>query len=505
VSDHVGKESRPSHASTVATTVAPLVGKQTLTAQACPPDSAVQRKEASTDGDDTQVHRLAAHGIATPASPLPRLGTIQRLFGRHDVSAVQAHTGADATASAQSMGATAYATGNHVVLGGADLFTEAHEAAHVVQQRGGVHLKGVIGEAGDPYERHADAVAAEVVRGESAEALLDPIAGAGHVASGKVQKRDDPAGAPAALSGGAGPIDVNNPLGPMGFSSAQAMAFSADWAAVRKWVTAHRVDVTLAATIPSLVKRVRTELGKQNPSLNAVSEQTIAEYIRDASRSLGIPMAADPAAPAPDSSSGIADSLKAALAEFPSANASVTFQNGHLQAVLLGDTPTLSGSGVQVAVDTGGATLHAKDSATNSDVTIKATTDLGFSFSTKIGPCTFNAGIDPKNWQVGLSFGPGTPDVQTLPSIFTNAHAALVAAARAIASKPSADPIDNYKTAISPNLDRIKAAISAAKAISDVKPGLSVGVSASGPPESTPAAGPAPMPCSIQAKITFTF
>ncbi len=64
------------------------------------------------------------------------------------------HTGSGATEAINEMGADAYATGNHVVLGNeADLFTVAHEAAHVVQQRSGVHLKGGVGEDGDPYER----------------------------------------------------------------------------------------------------------------------------------------------------------------------------------------------------------------------------------------------------------------------------------------------------------------------------------------------------------------
>ena len=58
-----------------------------------------------------------------------------------------------------------------------DLHIAAHEAAHVVQQRGGVQLKGGVGEVGDAYEQHADQVADAVVQGKSAEALLDPYAG----------------------------------------------------------------------------------------------------------------------------------------------------------------------------------------------------------------------------------------------------------------------------------------------------------------------------------------
>jgi hypothetical protein len=131
------------------------------------------------------VQAAAAHGTATPSSTLPHSDVIQRAFGRHDISGVQAHTGPAAAASARDMGAEAYASGNHVVLGdrGADLHTVAHEAAHVVQQRGGVQLKGGVGAEGDHYERHADLVADHVVQGKSAEGLLDGYAGAGAATS----------------------------------------------------------------------------------------------------------------------------------------------------------------------------------------------------------------------------------------------------------------------------------------------------------------------------------
>ena len=145
------------------------------------------------------VHAAAAQGVATPASTLPHAETIQRSFGRHDVSSVQAHTGPEAAASTRAMGADAYATGDHVVLGqGTDLHTVAHEAAHVVQQRGGVQLKGGVGAAGDPYERHADAVADAVVAGRSAEALLDAAPGGGS-ATPAVQREADRA-SPASAS-----------------------------------------------------------------------------------------------------------------------------------------------------------------------------------------------------------------------------------------------------------------------------------------------------------------
>jgi hypothetical protein len=146
-------------------------GKQTLVEQIATP---VVQRRAAGPSDETATRAAASQGLATPSSSLPFSGTLQRAFGRHDVSSIQAHTGPAAASSAQAMGADAYATADHVVLGrGTDLRTVAHEAAHVVQQRSAIQLKDGVGAAGDPYECHADAVADRVVAGQSVEELLD--------------------------------------------------------------------------------------------------------------------------------------------------------------------------------------------------------------------------------------------------------------------------------------------------------------------------------------------
>ncbi|HMG56690.1 MAG TPA: DUF4157 domain-containing protein, partial [Kofleriaceae bacterium] len=158
----------------------PAPGKQTLVEQLVVPVAQQRAADKHDPSDEATVHAAASRGVATPAAPLPFSDTIQRAFGRHDVSSMQAHGGSEAAASAHAMGADAYATGDHVVLGrGTDLHTVAHEAAHVVQQRGGVQLKAGVGAAGDAYERHADAVADRVVAGQSAEDLLDGGAASG--------------------------------------------------------------------------------------------------------------------------------------------------------------------------------------------------------------------------------------------------------------------------------------------------------------------------------------
>ncbi|MSP63427.1 MAG: DUF4157 domain-containing protein [Myxococcales bacterium] len=139
--------------------------------------------------EEAQIHQAAERGIAGAGDALPHLDPIQRSFGRHDVSGVQAHTDATAAGASRDMGALAYATGDHVAFAEApSLHTAAHEAAHVVQQRAGVHLKGGVGEEGDAHERHADAVADRVVAGQSAEGLLDAVAGGGSGAPAPVQR-----------------------------------------------------------------------------------------------------------------------------------------------------------------------------------------------------------------------------------------------------------------------------------------------------------------------------
>lgn len=137
-------------------------------------------QSAAGPGASTQLamRAAAARGAATSPTQLPFADLIQRAFGRHDISSVQAHVGRDAAAAARELGAGAYATGNHVVLGDrSDLFTVAHEAAHVIQQRSGVQLEGAMGSSEDRYEQHANEIASLVVQGKSAEKALDAHAG----------------------------------------------------------------------------------------------------------------------------------------------------------------------------------------------------------------------------------------------------------------------------------------------------------------------------------------
>lgn len=165
----------------------------------------VQRQQLDQGGQSPgEVQEIANQGIQGGGHALPFGGQIQESFGKHDISGVRAHTGSGARQAAASMGAAAYATGNDVAFGesGMNLHTAAHEAAHVVQQRQGVQLSGGVGQAGDPYEQHADQVADKVVAGESAEELLSHGpggGGGGGVQHKAVQKEDKPKGHDQAL------------------------------------------------------------------------------------------------------------------------------------------------------------------------------------------------------------------------------------------------------------------------------------------------------------------
>lgn len=128
----------------------------------------------AVEGRESEVADVAERGTSGAGTTLPYLDQIQRSFGKHDVTKAEAHMGSSASESSEQLGARAYTVGDKVAFQHSpDLRIAAHEAAHVVQQRGGVQLKGNVGQAGDEHEQHADAVADRVVSGETAEPLLD--------------------------------------------------------------------------------------------------------------------------------------------------------------------------------------------------------------------------------------------------------------------------------------------------------------------------------------------
>ncbi|MFF8913338.1 DUF4157 domain-containing protein [Streptomyces sp. NPDC015032] len=115
------------------------------------------------------VQRSAVHDVLrTPGRPLDdttRTDMEARLGA--DFSDVRIHTDSMAKASAAGVGARAYTSGNHIVIGdnGTDKHTLAHELTHVVQQRQGPVAGTARGDGlrvsdpSDRFEQEAEATA----------------------------------------------------------------------------------------------------------------------------------------------------------------------------------------------------------------------------------------------------------------------------------------------------------------------------------------------------------
>ncbi|MFF8993877.1 DUF4157 domain-containing protein [Streptomyces sp. NPDC014983] len=136
----------------------------------------VARSAASGDGAEREPGRGNAvrDVLRTPGRPLegPLREEMEARLGA-DFSDVRVHTGAVAGRSARAVGARAYTSGSHVVIGdgGADKHTLAHELTHVVQQRQGP-VAGTdrgdglrVSDPSDRFERAAEANARRVMSG----------------------------------------------------------------------------------------------------------------------------------------------------------------------------------------------------------------------------------------------------------------------------------------------------------------------------------------------------
>ncbi|MFH8337039.1 DUF4157 domain-containing protein [Streptomyces sp. AM6-12] len=153
--------------------------------------------------DRSPVQRSAVHEVlrsgGRPLADGVRADMEARLGA--DFSDVRVHSDARARASATAMGARAYTSGNHIVIGagGGDDHTLAHELTHVIQQRRGPVAGTETGDGikvsdpSDRFEREAEATARRVMRGSPA----GPGARIPADASGAAPSGAAPSGRPA--------------------------------------------------------------------------------------------------------------------------------------------------------------------------------------------------------------------------------------------------------------------------------------------------------------------
>jgi hypothetical protein len=268
---------------------------------------------------------------------------------------------------------------------------------------------------------------------------------------------------------------------------------------VADWLKLHKDDVQLS-TMTEIIRRVRIELAPQSKAIAVASHQQILDWLKNASTMTGVQL---PAGGLPMNFSP--EEIQAAAKSGFTLAASITanVNNGRFNVVAFGKTPDVPKDGVQVAVDTSGASLSSESHG--SKVTVQATTDMGVKFSTNIGPVSFSAGIDPNQWQVGLSFGPEVAQLSSLAGIMANAQNAVAAGARDLVAGTAANPQALYAK-IQPHLPAIKTAMSAAQTIATAKPGqVSVGVKATGPGYAPYAAEGAVQGITVMATLSVTF
>jgi peptidoglycan/xylan/chitin deacetylase (PgdA/CDA1 family) len=126
-----------------------------------------------------QRREQASAGLGTPGRALdpPLRALFEQRFGR-SFAGVRVHTGADASLSADALGASAYTVGRDIAFGrgryrpgsvtGRGLL--AHELAHVAQQDAGSSPTLEAGEADRGLERQADTMAGAAARGATVPA-----------------------------------------------------------------------------------------------------------------------------------------------------------------------------------------------------------------------------------------------------------------------------------------------------------------------------------------------
>jgi hypothetical protein len=252
--------------------------------------------------------------------------------------------------------------------------------------------------------------------------------------------------------------------------------------------------------MPEIIRRVRVELAPESKSIAVASHQQILDWLKNASSATGVHLPPD-ALPVSFS----AEEIKAAAQSGFTLAASITadVKNGRFNVVAFGKTPDVPKDGVQVAVDSSGVALNSESHG--SKTTVQATTDMGVKFSTNIGPVSFSAGIDPNQWQVGLSFGPEVAQLSSLAGIMSDAQSAVSAGARKIAAGSVAKAGEVYDS-IKPHLPAIKSAMAAAQTIAAAKPGqVSAGVTVTGPGYKPYAAEGAVQGITVMATLSITF
>lgn len=168
--------------------------------RASPPEAGIPKylERGTTDAirDESRSPRsqnVARQSLRGATRPLPHLESLQESFGDHDLSGIRAHLGASAQNGCAAINARAFAAGEDIAFAEVSpaLRTCAHEVAHVIQRRAGLHPAGLMTRPDEPLERHAHAVAEAAAAGNAVEGLF-PSASAAPAAGRSCHRGDAP-------------------------------------------------------------------------------------------------------------------------------------------------------------------------------------------------------------------------------------------------------------------------------------------------------------------------
>ncbi|MET9614271.1 eCIS core domain-containing protein [Kitasatospora indigofera] len=151
--------------------------------------------------EQPSLQRSAVHDVlSTPGQALaaPRRQEMESRLGA-DFSDVRVHTDSAARASAAEVGARAYTSGNHIVIGagGGDSHTLAHELTHVIQQRqgpvaGSDNGSGLrVSDPSDRFEREAETNATRAMSGAAPVQRTEGAPSQRSGAAGTLQRAKD--------------------------------------------------------------------------------------------------------------------------------------------------------------------------------------------------------------------------------------------------------------------------------------------------------------------------
>ncbi|MGZ0235642.1 eCIS core domain-containing protein [Streptomyces sp. CPS1] len=246
--------------------------------------------DAASEQADQAVQRSAVHDVLrSPGRPLDG-GTRAEMEARlgADFSDVRIHTGSAARDSAAEIGARAYTSREHVVLGDGcgDKHTLAHELTHVIQQRqgpvagtdDGTGLK--VSDPGDRFEREAEANASRVMSVPVARAAEASVRasepGRAHARATDrpdVQRAGDRSKNPHADSGG----EHND----WELTAHHIVPHTALKNALEQLSEEDRTDVLIAAVPSKISKDMLRRLGLSEEQCKRINPRTIQQALLD--------------------------------------------------------------------------------------------------------------------------------------------------------------------------------------------------------------------------------